>query len=58
MRDILRCWTSLGFSYLSDCVGTFISFTGSPRLCPLYLELSRWASPDFTDTSKKADNEG
>lgn len=28
-------------SYLSDCIGTLISFTGSARLSPLYLKLAK-----------------
>ena len=27
--------------YLIDCVGTFINFGGSERLCPLYFNLSQ-----------------
>ena len=28
-------------SYLSDCIGTLISFSGSARLSPLYLKLAK-----------------
>lgn len=40
MLKIIGRETSWAWLYLSDCVGTFISFSGSARLCPLYLKLS------------------
>lgn len=40
MQKILGRATSGVLSYLRDCVGTHITFSGSGRLCPLYLKLS------------------
>lgn len=39
MRKIIGRATSWALLYLTDCVGTFISFSGSARLCPLHLKL-------------------
>ncbi len=41
MREIVGRATSGALSFLSDRIGTFISFSGSARLCPLYLKLSQ-----------------
>ena len=41
MRKIIRRATSWAFLYFRNHVRTFISFSGSARLCPLYLKLSQ-----------------
>ncbi|SEK88439.1 hypothetical protein SAMN05216387_103291 [Nitrosovibrio tenuis] len=55
MRKIVGRATAGALSFLNDCIGTFISFSGSPRLCPLYLKLSKALAElqDWTSRSRK-----
>jgi hypothetical protein len=55
MRKIVGRATAGAFSFLNDCIGTFISFSGSARLCPLYLQLSKALGKlqDWTSRSRK-----
>ncbi len=38
MRKIVGLAASLALSFFSRCIGTYISFSGSARLIPLYLK--------------------
>ena len=58
MRKIIGRATSWAFLYLSDCVGTFISFSGSARLCPLYLKLSQPSHLRVADASPELEGLG
>jgi hypothetical protein len=63
MQNILGHAISRVLSYLRDCVGTHITFSGSARLCPLYLKLSKMLRElqDWRSRSRKtseAEHEG
>ena len=58
MRKIIGRATSRTFLYLRDCVGTFISFSGSARLCPLYLKLSQASHLRIADASPEQEGLG
>jgi hypothetical protein len=55
MLKILGRATSGVLSYLRDCVGTHITFSGSARFCPLYLKLSNMLGElqDWRSRSRK-----
>jgi len=55
MRTLVGRATVGALSFLSDCIGTYISFSGSARLCPLYLKLSKALGElqDWTSRSGK-----
>jgi hypothetical protein len=58
MRKIIERATSWAFLYLRECVGTFISFSGSPRLCPFYLKLSQARHLRIADASPQQEGLG
>lgn len=58
MRKIIGRATSWAFLHLRDCVGTFISFSGSARLCPLYLKLSQASHLLIADASPEQEGLG
>jgi len=53
MRKRVERTTAGALSFLSDCIGTYISFSGSARLCPLYLKLSK-ALGELQDWSSRS----
>ena len=58
MRKIIGCATSWTFLHLMECVRTFISFSGSTRLCPLYLKLSKATHVLIADASSEQEGLG
>lgn len=58
MRKIIGRATTATLSYLTDCVGILISFTGSARLCLLYLKLSQVDCLRIADASPEQEGLG
>ena len=58
MRKFTERATSWTFLYLRECVGTFISFSASARLCPLYLKLSQASHLRIADASPEQEGLG